>query len=195
MNKIANFLTKNSGIRFDEIHANKNETLFFEGDECKYVAIILSGKISIISYFSDGKEIIYNVLGKGEMFGNNLIFSSEPYYRGDVVATEESDIAYISKDELIKALSNDSELLEQYLKQQSDFSKTLNFKIKLLTIDSAKDRLVYYLTFNKGTITYKSVTKLAKELYLSRETLSRTMYKLADSGEIIIKDKKITLKQ
>lgn len=194
MNKIANFITKNSGIHYDEIHASKNETIFFEGDECKYVAVILSGKINIISYFSDGKEIIYNVLGKGEMFGNNLIFSSEPYYRGDVVAIEESDIAYISKDELLKALSNDPEFLEQYLKQQSDFSKTLNFKIKLLTIDNAKDRLVYYLTFYKGTISYKSVTKLAKELYLTRETLSRTMYKLVESGEIIIKDKTITLK-
>lgn len=194
MNNLIKSLTKNSGIHVEELIAKKNQTLFFEGDECKNLGLIISGKVSIISYFADGKEIIYNTLGKGEMFGNNLIFSSEPFFRGDVVAVEESVITYISKEEILKALSENVGLLEQYLKQQSDFSKTLNFKIKLLTIDNARDRFIYYLTFNKGQVTYRSVTKLAKELYLTRETLSRTMYKMAKQNEIEIVNKTIKLK-
>ena len=194
MNKLVNFITKNSGIECEEIVARKNQTLFFEGDECKKVGLIISGKISIASYFSDGQEVIYNILGKGEMFGNNLIFSSEPFYRGDVVALEESTICYIRKENLFEALSSNPEFLELYLKQQSDFSKQLNFKIKLLTINNAKDRLTYYLTFNNKEIKYNSVTKLAKELYLKRETLSRTMYKMADEGLIEIDHKTIRLK-
>ena len=194
MNNLVKFIIKNSGIHYDEITAERNQTLFFEGDECKKVGIIVSGKISIISYFSDGKEVIYSELTKNQMFGNNLIFSSEPFYRGDVVAMEESTIYYISKEELIKALAGSQEFLELYLKQQSDFSKTLNFKIKLLTIGNARERILYYLTFHKKQITYKSVTKLAKELYLTRESLSRTMYKMAKDGEIKIENKTITLK-
>ena len=85
----------------------------------------------------------------------------------------------------MKLLKQDNELLVLYLTQQSDFSKNLNFKIKLLTISSAEDRLTYYLTFNKGKITYKSITKLANELYLTRESLSRTITKM-------VKEKKIT---
>ena len=193
MNKISNFIIKNSGIKYDEIHASKNETIFFEGDLCDHISIILKGKVNIVSYFSDGKEIVYNVLSSGEMFGNNLIFSSEPFYRGDVVALENAELAYISKEELLKALKNNSNFLEAYLKQQSDFSKMLNFKIKLLTISGAEDRLIYYLTFNKGKISYKSVTKLAKELYLTRESLSRTIYKLDKKGVIKLEDKTITL--
>lgn len=194
MNNLVKFIIKNSGIRYDEISAERNQTLFFEGDECKKIGIIISGKISIISYFSDGKEVIYSELGKDQMFGNNLIFSSEPFYRGDVVAMEKSVIYYVSKDELIKALSASPEFLEMYLKQQSDFSKTLNFKIKLLTIGNARDRILYYLTFHNKKITYKSVTKLAKELYLTRESLSRTIYKMAKDGEIEIDNKTIALK-
>lgn len=194
MNNLVKFIIKNSGIHYDEITAERNQTLFFEGDECKKTGIIISGKISIISYFSDGKEVIYSELGKDQMFGNNLIFSSEPLYRGDVVAMEKSVIYYVSKDELIKALSSSPEFLEMYLKQQSDFSKTLNFKIKLLTIGNARDRILYYLTFHNKQITYKSVTKLAKELYLTRESISRTMYKMAKDGEIEIDNKTIALK-
>ncbi len=194
MSNLVKFIIKNSGIRYDEISAERNQTLFFEGDECKKIGIIISGRISIISYFSDGKEVIYSELGKDQMFGNNLIFSSEPFYRGDVVAMEKSVIYYVSRDELLKALSASPEFLEMYLKKQSDFSKTLNFKIKLLTIGNARDRILYYLTFYNKQITYKSVTKLAKELYLTRESLSRTMYKMAKDGEIQIDSKTITLK-
>ena len=194
MNNLVKFIVKNSGIHYDEITAERNKTLFFEGDECKKVGIIISGKINIISYFSDGKEVVYSELTKNQMFGNNLIFSSEPFYRGDVVAMEKSVIYYVSREELMKALSASPEFLELYLKQQSDFSKTLNFKIKLLTIGNARDRFLYYLTFYNKQITYKSVTKLAKELYLTRESLSRTMYKMAKDGEIKIENKTITLK-
>lgn len=195
MNKLVNYLTKESLNNHGSISAKKNQTIFFEGDECHKVGIILSGKVSIISYFDEGKEVIYNTLGKGEMFGSNLIFSSSPYYRGDVVAIEESEIVYINKEELLSLLKNDTSILELYLKQQSDFSKRLNFKIKLLTIDSAKERIKYYLTFNKNEIEYKSITKLAKELYLSRETTSRTLYKMDKDGDIKIANKKIILKQ
>ena len=194
MNEIVKKVTKNSSISHVVISAKKNTTLFFEGDSCTKVGIVLSGKINIVSYLNDGKEIIYNVINKGQMFGNNLIFSSNPFYRGDVVAQEDSEIAFITKENLLKALSSDQEFLEAFLKEQSDFSKSLNFKIKLLTIDSAKERIKYYLTFNNNQTTYKSITKLAKELYLTRETISRTLYKMQSNGELLISDKKITLK-
>ena len=194
MNNLTKFLIKNSGIKYDSISTTRNQTLFFEGDECKNIGLVISGKVIIVSYLSDGKEVIYNVLGKGEMFGNNLIFSSDPFYRGDVVATEESEIVYIEKEELLKALSQNVGLLEMFLNYQSDFSKSLNFKIKLLTLSGAEERLTYYLSVNKGQASYKSVTKLSKELYLSRETLSRTIYKMEKKGLIEIDQKTLRLK-
>lgn len=187
-------LIKNSGVKYLELDVKNKETLFFEGDECQKIGIVISGRLSIVSYYSDGKEVIYNILEKWKMFGNNLIFSSEPFYRGDVVADEESKVLLIDKEEFLKAISSSQEILELFLREQSDFSKSLNLKIKLLTIDSAKERILYYLTINKNVITYKSITKLAKTLYLSREVVSRTIYKLEKEGLIEIKDKRITLK-
>lgn len=160
------------------------KTIFLENDTCKSIAAVKSGEISIKSYFSNGKEVTYNVLTEGQMFGNNLVFSSNPRYRGDVISLKDSEIWFLSKENLLKILKNDEEFLVLYLTQQSDFSKTLNFKIKLLTISSAEDRLLYYLTFNKNKTAYKSITKLADELYLSRESLSRTIAKLVNVRKI-----------
>ena len=184
MNNLINLLTKYPQC-LEKRTYKPQETIFLENDTCISVGIVKSGEISIKSYFASGKEVTYNVLEEGQMFGNNLIFSSTPRYRGDVISQKQSEIWFISRENLLKLLKQDDELLVLYLTQQSDFSKNLNFKIKLLTISSAEDRLTYYLTFNKGKITYKSITKLANELYLTRESLSRTITKM-------VKEKKIT---
>lgn len=184
MNNLINLLTKYPQYLEKRLY-KPQETIFLENDTCISVGIVKSGEISIKSYFASGKEVTYNVLEEGQMFGNNLVFSSTPRYRGDVISQKQSEIWFISRGNLLKLLKQDDELLVLYLTQQSDFSKNLNFKIKLLTISSAEDRLTYYLTFNKGIITYKSITKLANELYLTRESLSRTITKM-------VKEKKIT---
>ena len=184
MNNLINLLTKYPQC-LEKRTYKPQETIFLENDTCISVGIVKSGEISIKSYFASGKEVTYNVLEEGQMFGNNLVFSSTPRYRGDVISQKQSEIWFISRENLLKLLKQDDELLVLYLTQQSDFSKNLNFKIKLLTISSAEDRLTYYLTFNKGKITYKSITKLANELYLTRESLSRTITKM-------VKEKKIT---
>ena len=192
MENIINLINKHKELI--EIKRFKaNETLFLENDVCKSVGVVKNGEISIKSYFSNGKEVTYNTLKEGQMFGNNLIFSSNPKYRGDVVALANSEIYFISKENLLKLLKDDEEFLIAYLTEQSDFSKTLNLKIKLLTISSAEDRLLYYLTFNKNRIVFKSITKLANELYLTRESMSRTIKKLRDNKTILVDHKTITL--
>ena len=188
LNIIENHISEDESISY-----KKGETIFYENDECLKIGIVKSGEISIKSYFSDGKEVTYNTLHAGDMFGNNLIFSSKPFYRGDVIASEDSIIYLISKDRLLSLLKKDDELLIAYLTNQSDFSKTLNFKIKLLTINNAEDRLLYYLTFNKNKIRYKTITKLANDLFLSRESLSRTITKLVKSKKITNSQKTLTL--
>lgn len=188
LNIIENHISKDESISY-----KKGETIFYENDECLKIGIVKSGEISIKSYFSDGKEVTYNTLHTGDMFGNNLIFSSKPFYRGDVIASEDSIIYLISKDKLLSLLKKDDELLITYLTNQSDFSKTLNFKIKLLTINNAEDRLLYYLTFNKNKIRYKTITKLANDLFLTRESLSRTITKLVKSKKITHSQKTLTL--
>lgn len=183
MNNIVQVLSKYPQY-IEKRSFNAGKTIFLENDTCQSVGIVKSGEISIKSYFANGKEVTYNVLLEGQMFGNNLIFSSNPRYRGDVISQKESEIWFLSKENLLKILKEDEEFLVLYLTQQSDFSKTLNLKIKLLTISGAEDRLLYYLTFNKNKIIYKSVTKLANELYLTRESLSRTITKLVKNKKI-----------
>ena len=170
----------------------KNSVIAHEGDLCENIGVIVSGKVDIISYAFKGKEMLLNSLKAGDIFGNNLIFSSDPVYRGDVVAKEKCVIAFINKENLIYLLQNNQEFLALYLQAQSDFGKSLNARIQLLSFTNAEERLFYYASKNENAIVFKNVTSLAQQIGIQRETLSRLLTSLV-KRHLIKKEKgKIT---
>lgn len=123
------------------------------------------------------------------MFGNNLLFSSQPFYKGDVIAESDSGIILIKKDVLIGFLEENTDFLLAYLQIQADSGKRLHSRIRLLSIDSAQERFITYLCENGNKITYSSVSDLADDLFIRRETLSRLLSKLI-KNKVVIKDGK-----
>lgn len=171
----------------------KGNIIFHEGELCESIGIVVSGKIDIVSYSFEGKEQLINSLKVGEIFGNNLLFSSEPIYRGDVVAKEKSVIAFINRDNLVYLLQNNEEFLNLYLKAQSDKAKSLTARIQLLSFTNAEERLFYYASKNNDVIIFKNVTTLAATIGVQRETLSRLLTSLI-KRHLIKKEKgKITI--
>lgn len=162
----------------------KGTYLYREGELCSKVSIVVSGGVKIASMHYFGSEVIFNILEKGDIFGNNLIFSDEPVYKGDVVAIKDSTIVSISRDNLTRVLQSNKEFLVAYLNIQSNFGKKLKSTIKMLSMNSAEDRLMFYLKENKGEINYHSVADLADILNLKRETLSRLLNKLEKENAI-----------
>lgn len=185
-------LTKKEHKLVKGYQVTKNSVINHEGDLCENVGVIISGKVDIVSYSFQGKEQILNSLKAGDIFGNILIFSSEPIYRGDVIAKEKCVIAFINKENLIYLLQNNQDFLTLYLKAQSDFGKSLNARIQLLSFTNAEERLVYYASKNDNVIVFKNVTTLAAQIGIQRETLSRLLTSLV-KRHLIKKEKgKIT---
>ena len=176
-----------------EIPLKKGQTLFQEGDRCLAVGFVLRGSVKIASYTMQGKEVIYNELGPGEMFGNNLLFAEEPFYRGAVIATSDGAVAMMKKEDLVGALMGNQRFLEAYLGVGSEFGKRLNFQLKILSFPSSKERLDYYLRAHKCKVHCSSVSRLAEELFLTRETLSRLLSSLEKQGIIVRNGKEIIL--
>ena len=173
------------------IHRNleKDEILYREDDYCEVIGIVINGELIITSFLENGNTIIYNDIKDNGVFGNNLIFSSYPYFRGDIIATKDTEVVLISKDNLIKLLTTNNDFLIEYMRIQSNFGKELNARIKLLSINNIQDRFLYYLHLNKDVISYNTITDLAKQLNIERETLSRLISKLIKNN-IIIRDNK-----
>lgn len=163
----------------------EGEVLFYENDICESLGIVKTGEVTISSITFKGNEIIYNRITKGQMFGNNLLFSSDFKYRGDVKATSNTEVYLISKNNLRKLLMNNEKFLNEYLAIQSNFARSLNTKIKLLSFSGAEERLLYYMFINNDHIKYKNITTLAQSLYLTREATSRLIAKLEKDKRIL----------
>ena len=183
-NNILSTLTKEEQKLLEIKSLDRGEFLFREGEICVKIAIVVSGQVKISSLNYSGSEVIFNILENGEMFGNNLIFSDSPRYKGDVVALKDSVVVLIKKEHLENILQCNKEFLLMYLNIQSNFGKKLNSTIKMLSFSSAEDRFNYYLRESKDVIEYTTVTELADILHLKRETLSRVLTKLEKENAI-----------
>ena len=190
---ILNVLSKKERQLVKGFQIVKGSTIYHEGDVCESIGIIISGKVDIVSYSFAGKEMLINSLKVGEIFGNNLLFSSTPIYKGNVIAKEKCVIAFINKENLVNLLQNNREFLELYLKAQSDFGKSLNARIQLLSFPNAEERLFYYASKNNGIIEFKNVTTLAATIGVQRETLSRLLTNLIERHLIKKEKGKITV--
>lgn len=187
MNTLLNKLNEEQLKRVRIQSYSKDTIIYAEDDLCNEITIVQEGVIEISSFSFQGHEMIYNTILPGQVFGNNLLFSSDPHYKGNVICKTKCKVASIKKEVLVDIISSNKEFLEEYLKIQSDFGKTLNNKIKILALKSAEERLLYYLKTNNGTIKVPSIAFLAKQLYLSREATSRLVTGLHNKG-IISKD-------
>ena len=187
MHYLLNLLTPEQQNRIKISHYKKDDILYREDDYCDEITIVLEGVIEISSFSFQGQKLIYNTVLPNQLFGNNLIFSSDPKYKGNVIANTKSKVAIIKKDILVDIISHNKEFLKEYLKIQSDFGKTLNDKIKILSFKSAEERLLYYLKIHDNKVRVNSIAFLAKELSLSREATSRLISGLHNKS-IISKD-------
>ena len=155
----------------------KGTVLFREGEECHYIGLVKTGFVRIQSYSFKGTEIVYNEIKPNDFFGVHLVFGSDNKYKGNVVSVEDSEIFLLKKEQFQK-LMQDPLFFEEFMKLESGFVKSLNHHIKLLSLQSAEERFLFYLQSNGGQITFKNVTTLAQSVHLERETLSRLLSSL-----------------
>ena len=162
----------------------KEGILFKEGEECAEVGIVAEGQLVISSYSYGGKEIVYNLIGPGAMFGNNLLYADDKRYKGNVVAKKKTTLYLINKTSLMKLLAQNPKFLEFFLSTASNKVKDLNARVRLLSFQVLEERLMFLIHENKGILPYVSITSLASELGAERETLSRLVSRLSREGTI-----------
>ena len=111
------------------------------------------------------------------MFCQKLIFNSNKQYKANVVASGNTTILHLNKNEFISSLQ-DKSIIEDYLKFMSEFTLTDKETIKILKIQKLEDKILYILNTNKGVYRFKNISQFSIYLGVSRETLSREITKM-----------------
>jgi CRP/FNR family cyclic AMP-dependent transcriptional regulator len=81
----------------------KGDTVFYEGDPGTSLCIIDEGRVKLALTSSEGREIIVDLLGPGDVFGELALLDGEPR-SADAVAIEPTRLYLLHRDEFVRFL-------------------------------------------------------------------------------------------
>lgn len=168
----------------------KNDIIALEGEPCTRVGLILDGSIDIKRVLSSNNTIHLSSLSKGNLFGEIIAFSDTKTYPATVIASTNSEIIFIGKNEFIRFCTTHPDFLEMFLNDLTNKILTLNKSITSLSLTSIKEKvanflIVEYNTQNTSFIKLNMTKqKLSETLGVPRPSLSRELINMKNLGLI-----------
>ena len=107
------------------VHLDRGERLFSEGDPGDKLYIILTGKIKLTKAAPDGRENLLSVHGPGEMFGELSLFDPIPR-TSSATAVTNARLAGVAHDELRTFLSTRPEVAMHMLQALAQRLRRIN---------------------------------------------------------------------
>lgn len=161
--------------------------LYRQGDRARAVFVLESGQIRIIRRNAQGKSIPLRVVTPGESFGTAALFSE--IYGNEAIAEVPSQVHVYPKQALWETLRQRPDLAESFVESLAKQINTLEDRLELQSISSARERIIRYLSshaqFGKSVVNFDTPLKdIANDLGLSREVLYRTLARLEREGVI-----------
>lgn len=177
----------------------KHRTVVFAGDKTSALYVIVSGSAKVLSRDSEGREVILAFLSQGECFGEMGLIDGEPR-SADVVVVDPCELLEISRDDLVKAFKQSSDLSLNIMRSLVTRLRQANWKIEGLALMDVYGRVAKNLfdlseVVGGVRIIRHKVTKqdMAKLVRASREMVTRVMKDLERSGYIRIDDGNIVI--
>lgn len=178
-----------------------NTTIAYEGEKSDNLGVVVQGKVLVKAYSLGGKNFTMNTLKPGQLFGDVLMYSDiNKTFPGSLITSGVTKVAYIPNHDFDQYLRYDFDLLQNFLKILSEKVYEMNFKSKLLSQDSVRDKILFYLyhekRMQKSNVISLGMTKedLANILYMQRPSLSRELIKMKQEGLIDYDRWTITIK-
>ena len=186
-----------------DVHLDRGERLFAEGDTGDKLYIILSGKIKLTKAAPDGRENLLSVHGPGEMFGELSLFDPIPR-TSSATAVTSADLAGLTHDDLRSWLSTRPEMAMHLLQALAQRLRRINeVKADLVFTDVpgrvAKALLDLSERFGSpGTLGVQvnhdlTQEELAQLVGASRETVNKALADFAARGWIQLAAKSVLI--
>ena len=171
----------------------KGQVIFREGGIPTGIYYVKSGMVKKFKNTSKGGEQIYYICGEGELIGYHALLS-EGFYPDSAATIQDSEIAFIPKENFLQLLHNSTALSNGLLKALGlEFTLFIN-SITNLATKSVRERLAYTLLIleekfkaSSGVNSIQiliSRTDLANMVGTAKETVVRHLLEFKNAGLI-----------
>lgn len=198
-----NALPQADKVRIEKLVQHKNyqkDELAIKPTGSENLVIVAHGSAKQYTLDENGHENILQILHTGDYVGENWLFGQDNC-NTYVEATEDSEICFLKRRDLLKLMHRQPELSIRLLELSMDKVSKMQTQIHLLTLPKVEDRLLEYLQAYAEKIGKNSfalplrMKDLALYLGTTPETLSRKFALLEKQGRLKRKLRQIELFQ
>ena len=176
----------------------KNVVIVNEGDQSNAIFVILSGRVKVFLRNASGREMVINVLGAGEYFGEMVI--DEGPRSASVATLEQCRFLIITKADFKALVAANPDFALKLINRLMHRVRALTENIRSLALLDVYGRVARVLlelaTRQDGPlIVAEKLTQqdIAERVGASREMISRIFKDLVAGGYISVKNKRVTI--
>lgn len=184
-------------------HFGKYQFLFSEGDEARYVGIVLTGGVRLVKEDYDGKSSIISLAGPGELFCESFACADVAALPVGVEAAENSAVVLIDSRRITSICANacgcHSKVLNNLLRVVASRNLEYHHKMEITAKRTTREKLMAYLLAQSKAAGSNTFTipfdrqALADYLQVERSAMSTEIGKLRDDGVLITRRSEFTL--
>ncbi len=186
-----------------EVLYSKDEIILHKEDPGDSLFIIRQGRVKVVLYGDDGREVILSILKEGDFFGEMSLLDGEPR-SASVVSMEEADLYILKRDDFLQTLMERPGMALRILVELSRRLRVADEKIGSLALLDVYGRIagaLLQIARTEGKVdgdriiiderpTQQDIASMAGA---SRETVSRVLNDLVKSGLISMEGKKVII--
>jgi CRP-like cAMP-binding protein len=179
-----------SKVPYKVEHYSKGDVILAEDEACDTLNLILDGTIEVQKMDSTGKVLSIAEFGKGDIFGEMLIFADRNTSPINAIAKNNAAVLHVHKNSVISLCQNNSSFLLEYLRIISNKAIILNLKLKEVTLKTIRQKVCEFILNQykeqKSLKIKLNMTKKdwADKIGVQRPSLSRELIKMKEEGLI-----------
>lgn len=171
--------------------AGAKHLIFLEKDEADAIYFIINGAIRIFKTSPEGKEVTLALLFEGDFFGETGILT-DGYRTAGAETLEPCDLLVLEKERFIGILKEHGEITLKLFKEVSRRLTFTNEQLESLINRDIQARVKESLRRYEGVrLTHQEIANIVGS---TRESVSRALLKLQESGEIEYNNKRFIVK-
>jgi CRP/FNR family transcriptional regulator len=191
---------------FTQITYPKRTIIFEQGDVGRLVYMVKIGRVRIARATEDGKEITIAILGPGDLFGEEVVFSDDVVRSTFATCLDDSLLCTARADDLFGLLTRHPLLalnVAKYLNEQRDDALAIAEEFAYLKVPDRLMKLLERLVADHGAQTPEgglidvrlTHADIASLIGSTRETVSSLLAQFVRDGRIAMRGRQIVLLQ
>ena len=171
----------------------RGEHIAYQGDKVQYLIMLIKGKVKTEIVSNSGLTLPMEEVQAPYPLAAAFLFADDNCFPVDVVALQDCEVLYISKDSVEAQIAKCPGFLRGFMAFNANRMQYISERLKIFAQKGIKAKIVYYILSREqnGKFNFeRSIVSLAEYFGVERPSLSRAISEMVRDGIITFQNGK-----